>query len=654
MVEDYGYAGKILRLDLSAGSVAHVPTEDYSSRFVGGRGIAAKIYWDEVSPDVGPFDPDNRLLFFIGPLAGFPALAGSRWTVCGKSPIAEPVGFSYCNLGGHWGARLKFAGYDGIVVQGRSEKPVYILIEDGAVQTRDAGFLWGKGAAEVRNALKAELGNSVRVVAIGPAGEHLVPLATLLADNDASGSCGFGAVMGSKNLKAIAVRGEGSVKAARPDRLREISNHIRKVRKGRLREILSAVEPAGGRVGLAFTSLGLPPNMRWDPCYGCIRGCERAILKLPDGTKGKHLCGSAVFYERRARRYYGDPKEVPFRANRLCDDYGLDSHAIDGVMMWLSRCYRAGIFTDDNTGIPLSQMGSLEFIETLVRKMALREDFGEVLAQGIVKAASMVGKGTDKLITDYIPKAGQPPPYDPRLYITNALLYATETRMPIQLIHEVGLLIVQWLRWLNHDEGAYVSSSLVRAIAEKFWGSEVAGDFSTYEGKALAAKKIQDRGYAKESLILCDLYWPMQHFESSDDHLGDPSLESQVFSAVTGKEVDEEGLYRLGERVFNLQRAIMVREGHRGREDDRLPEAYFTIPLKSFVANPECLVPGKDGEVITRRGAVVDREKFEEMKTEYYGLRGWDADTGWLRRAKLEELGLKDVADRLAGAGKLL
>jgi aldehyde:ferredoxin oxidoreductase len=488
------------------------------------------------------------------------------------------------------------------------------------------------------------------VVAIGPAGEHLVPLATLLADNDASGSCGFGAVMGSKNLKAIAVRGSGSVKAARPDRLREISNYIHKVRKGLPRQILSAFGATEGLLGLSLVS-ALPSNMRWDPCYGCIRGCGRAVLELPDGSRGKQLCESGVFYALRARRYYGDPKEIPFRANRLCDDYGLDSQAMDGVIIWLSRCYRAGILNDDNTGIPLSQIGSLEFIETLVRKTALREDFGEVLAQGLAKAASIVGKGTDKLFTDYIPKAGQPLSYDPRLYITHTILHATEPRPPIQMLHDVGYLMIQWLRWVNQEEGAYISSSLVRAIAKKFWGSEVAGDFSTYEGKALAAKKIQDRGYAKESLILCDFYWPMQYFESSEDHLGDPTLESQVFSAVTGKEVDEEELYRLGERAFNLKRAIMAREGHRGREDDRLPEAFFTIPLKSFALNPECLVPGKDGELISRRGAVIDREKCEEMKTEYYQLRGWDAHTGGLTRANLEKLGLKDVADGLASMG---
>jgi aldehyde:ferredoxin oxidoreductase len=204
-----GYAGKILYIDLSTGAVTNIPTSDYSTRFLGGRGFAAKVYWDEMSPAVGSYDPENRLLFFTGPLAGFPALAGSRWTVCGKSPTTDREGFCYCNLGGHWGAHLRFAGYDGIVVHGKSPKPVYLLVQDSIVEIRDAGSLWGKGAAAARETLKAELGRSVRVVATGPAGEHLVPLATILADNDASGSCGFGAVMGSKNLKAIAVAGSG-------------------------------------------------------------------------------------------------------------------------------------------------------------------------------------------------------------------------------------------------------------------------------------------------------------------------------------------------------------------------------------------------------------------------------------------------------------
>jgi aldehyde:ferredoxin oxidoreductase len=198
-----------------------------------------------------------------------------------------------------------------------------------------------------------------------------------------------------------------------------------------------------------------------------------------------------------------------------------------------------------------------------------------------------------------------------------------------------------------------MSSSFFRDIARTFWGSEIAGDLSTYEGKAMAAKKIQDREYVKESLVVCDFYWPMFYFENTEDHRGDPTLESQVYSAVTGNEMDEEALNRVGERIFNLQRAVRVREGLRGRQDDWIPEAYFTVPLKMFVANPECLVPGRDGEVTSRKGEVVDRDKFEEMKTEYYRLRGWDTETGLQTKKKLEELGLSDIAGELEKGGFL-
>jgi len=200
---------------------------------------------------------------------------------------------------------------------------------------------------------------------------------------------------------------------------------------------------------------------------------------------------------------------------------------------------------------------------------------------------------------------------------------------------------------------AFPTTQTVRAIAEKFWGSELAADFSTYEGKALAAKKIQDRGYAKECLILCDWLWPMLHLEFSEDHVGDPTLESKIVSAVTGNELDEEGLNRIGERVFNLQRAIHVREGHKGRESDRISEQAYTVPLEYDMPNPQCLLPGKDGEVICRKGAVVDREQFEKMKDEYYQLRQWDVATGFQTKSQLDDLGLKEVAQELQKRGLL-
>jgi aldehyde:ferredoxin oxidoreductase len=646
----FGYAGKILRVDLSSGSTAQVPTSDYADRFLGGRGIATRVYWDEVSPETKPLDPENRLIFASGPLCGLPAVGGSRWEVCGKSP--GPERFCYCNLGGRWGAELKFAGYDGIIVQGKSERPVYLFLHDGAVELRDASALWGKGSIESREALKAELGNSVRVVAIGPAGENMASMATLLAENDASGSGGMGAVMGSKKLKAVAVGGGGKgVNVSQPDRLRELTSEYRD---------LGRDFPSDGWEYLSRWSRDpmldprvVPgPEMKKQPCYGCLGRCARKVYVSQNGREGKFICHSAFFYQPWAETYYGDWNDVPFYANKLCDSYGLDAVAIDLMISWIDLCHKAGILTERDTGLPLSRLGSLEFIEDLVRKVSLREGFGDTLAGGAVKAAEAIGP-TAREMVDKAGHLSEPGyhPYGPRLYITNALLYAMEPRTPIQQLHEVGLVLAKWAAGTKGL--TTVTSDVVRTVARKFWGGEVAGDFSTYEGKALAARKIQDRQYADECLIMCNFLWPITDCAQCEEQVGDPALEGKILAAVLGNEIDEAGLYRIGERVFNLQRAILVREGHRGRDFDKLPEFFHSLPLDYDQANPECLVPGKGGELTSRKGATVDRGQFEKMKDEYYGLRGWDAATGLQTRASLEKLDLKDVADDLERRGLL-
>lgn len=273
MAGESGYAGKILRVDLSSGRISYFPTIDYADRFLGGRGIAAKLYWDEVSPNIRAFDAENRLIFMTGPLAGFTGLAGSRSQVCGKSPAITPESFSYASVGGSWGVELKFSGYDGIVIQGKSDKPVYLLIQDSIAEIKDASALWGKNSAETREVLKGELGSSVKVLATGPAGENMVSFATFLADDDSSGTGGFGAVMGSKKLKAIAVRGSGKVVAANPERLRELTAYVRKLARDR-----TIVPPTPG------------PQRKRHACYGCIAGCQRSIFELGSGEKGKALC----------------------------------------------------------------------------------------------------------------------------------------------------------------------------------------------------------------------------------------------------------------------------------------------------------------------------------------------------------------------------
>lgn len=643
----FGYAGRILRVDLSSHAAMDLPIAQYTDHYVGGRGFGVRLYWDEVPTECRASDPENRLIFTTGPLAGVPVIGGSRWQVCGKSPASTPNQFSYCNLGGRWGADLKFAGYDGIVVQGRSDKPSYILVRGDRVEIRDASALWGLGAIETRRSLKSELGRSARVVAIGPAGENQCAMASLLADNDASGSGGLGAVMGSKRLKAVAVLGANvKVEIAQPERVQTLTRYYRELQR-------IPIPASSYRLSKTLTP-SLRDRMKRDPCYGC-GGCFRSTYESNSGEKGKYMCHSALFYQPWVARYYGSWNDVAFHATKLVDSFGLDSKVIDRMISWLGMCYEAGILNDGNTGIPISRIGSSEFIETLVRKISFRDGFGDILSGGLEAAAAAVGCGSEELLAavGYIGKPEYKDVYGPRLYITHAIFYAVEPRLPMQQLHEIGTLIPKWLLWVNGREGAVVSSDVVRSIAAKFWGSEIAADFSTYEGKALAASKIQDRQYAKECLILCDYLWPITELGTPGSHVGDPTLESKLLSAVTGCERSEVDLYRIGERVFNLQRATLVMEGHRGKDFDVIPGHCHTEPLQYDQLNPECLVPGKEGQVISRRGAIVNRTEFDLMRKEYYALRGWDTATGFQTQGTLDSLGLTDVAFTLEKRGLL-
>ena len=635
MAGEFGYAGKILRVDLSSASMSDVPTSDYADRFVGGRGIAAKIYWDEVPPEAEAFDPENRLLFMTGPMAGYPGISGSMSQICGKSPATNPEQFFYSNMGGSWGAHLKFTGYDGVVVNGKSEKPVYLLVQDGKAELRDASGLWGKDGAEAREILKRELGNSARVLTIGSAGENLVTFATTLADEDAA--AWGAAIMGSKKLKAIVVRGKGNrPPVANPEKLKELQKYLRGCKYG-----------AGyGATFLDIASL----TKKQQICYGCVRGCGRSTSETADGVKAKFMCGAAFFYRFPADDYYGKQTEVPFQATRLCHNYGLDTYVMTAMLKWLTDGYNAGILTEENTGLPLSKYGSWEFIEALVKKISLREGFGDVLAQGLHQAADAIGGRAEELATDYLDKNGQRMVYGPRLYNACGIFYATEPRMTLPTLHEICIPLIRWKEWVDGAEGAYMSYDMLREIGRRFWGSELAYDFSTYEGKAIAAKRIQDKIRAEECLILCAFFYPLRSIAPTETHEGDPTIESKLYSAVTGNEVDEEGLNRIGERVFNLERAVLMREDPRGRWVDELPEFCFTVPKASESLNAELLVPGKDGEPITKKGTMVDREKFAHMMGEYYELRGWDK-SGLQTKQKLVELDLGDVAEGLAQRG---
>jgi aldehyde:ferredoxin oxidoreductase len=628
-----GYAGEILKVDLSAGAIEKLPTSDYAGRFLGGKGIAARLYWEMVPPQTRAFDPGNVFICVNGPLAGFTGFASSRWLACGKTAAGDPESFSWGNLGGNWGNKLKYAGYDGLVVQGKAEKPVYLYIHDGQVETRDALHLWGKNTFETSDALKAELGQAVSVLAIGQAAENMVVFATVLADQGASGSGGTGSIMGSKNLKAIVVAGDKKAVPADPERLNKLAGFL---------------QPSKGNFVLPWI---IPGRTRQQPCSGCGLGCPRQSY-TENGRRYKLYCQQVDVYRRPALKYHDGWDDVILLATRLCDGYGLDCSVTQAMIEWLIRCYKEGVLREKATGLPLSKIGGAEFIEVLTRKLAYREGFGDILAGGTLRAAEKLG-GRAKELTGYsvMNRTNEVIDYDPRLLLHNALLLATEPRKPVYPDHETINLLFIWLNWAGMAGKSVLSPEFTREVSAKYWGSIEAGDYTTYAGKALAAKRIQDRSYAFESLVLCNSHWPGL-FKTNPEIAG-PTLAAQILSAVTGREIDEAELERIGERIFNQLRAVMVRQGWEGRTDDRLLEHQHEKPLEYLRYNRDCKVIGKESEITSRKGTVVGRTEFEALKDEYYTLRGWDVGTGLPTRATLNELQLDDVADDLDERGAL-
>ena len=636
-MEHHGYAGKILLVDLNQRNFMEISSEPYVDKFVGGRGLLVKLFWDLVPADADAFDPRNALICASGPVTGFTGLAGCRWVIGGKSPARDPQMFSYGNLGGRWGIALKAAGYDALAVTGKSAAPVTVFVHDGTVEFKDAADLWGKTSFDAQERLQNELGKHTGILTIGPAAENGVVFATALADAGASVSGGIGAILGSKNLKAVCVAGTGKPEAAHPEKVKEIADFVQRVRHA----TFDAPSP------WSIPGLTVP-----QPCTGCGVGCTRQSYKLEDGRRYKSFCQASGFYAFPATPYRGSRGDVPLAATRLCDGYGLDSAAMAGLIGWLGACSREGVLTGKETGLSLDEFGSPAFMEKLVTMLARREGFGDVLAKGTIKAAEEVGGRATELISRSIAtRTNENKDYDPRLILTTALMLATEPRKPISQLHGVsGNILISWTAWARGDEGAFFSTDDLREAGRRFWGGELAADFSTYEGKGRAAKVVQDRVYAQESLILCDVHWPMTVTSKDfpDGHVGDPSLESRLYSAITGRETTEQELYRKGETIFNLQRAALLRHGWGGRDGDRVLDYFFTEPLQKgeVFFNADGIMPGRDGELISRLGMTLDRDGYETMLADYYRLRGWNAD-GYPTRARLIELGLEDAANEL-------
>jgi len=644
-MKEFGYSGEILKVDLSGGSTSRLPANEYTDKYIGGRGLAARLYWEMAPAAVKSGDPENCLICAAGPVTGFFGLAGCRWIMSGKSPAREPESYTYGNLGGKFGPTLKAAGYDALVVTGRAQKPVYIFLHDGVVETRDASELWGKTTFDTADRLHEIHGKGVSVLSIGPAAENRVVFATALADGGASISSGLGSVLGSKLLKAIVVAGAGKPVAAYPEKLEQLIAGMREMR---------------GSVFQGPSPWGVPGITVRENCYGCGIGCNRQSYIADNERRYKSFCQATGVYSKPVIDYYGRINhEVRMKAMRLCDAYGLDTVVMNPMILWLIDCFREGLLSEEQTGLPLAKAGSEEFITVLTEKIARREGFGELLAEGSLKTAQALGGKAGKLLSKYIAtNANETKDYDPRLILTTGLFYATEPRRPVSQLHAVaGNTLIMWCNWLKGAPGAFLSTGDMIELSKRFWGGPLGADFSTYEGKALAAKTVQDRSHVQESLILCDVHWPMNltSAEYHGGHVGDSSLESQIFSAITGKQTSEQELYVFGERMGNVQRAILLRQGWGGRKGDRLLDYFFQEPLKQgdIFYNPDALMPGPRGEIISKIGSIVDHAEFERVKGEYYQLRGWDSDTGYPSRSKLEQLGLKDVCEDLDSRGLL-
>ena len=673
MADWHSWVGKVLDVDLTSEKITRVPSDKYFPNFLGGRGLEAKVIWDDVPEGTKAFDPENRLIFAPSALTGTNSPMNGRWNIGALSP-SHPYEYpSSSAIGGHWGAELKFAGYDGVIVHGKASRPVYLLIRDESVEIRNASNYWGLNAIGGQKRLAADIAAegsfpdmgekpetgrydaiNIRSVIIGPAGENSSRIACIMHDSgDCAGQGGFGGVMGSKNLKAISVRGTGAVKAADPQRMMET---VYKIRKMLRYKAFPVIPPFGGPGGIYGGNPSILTGFvkRTDSCFGCQVAC-RGFFDVPDtdgkgSPPGQAQCVQLQMYNNWegigpvapphpdfAGREQG---ETAWYGVRLADELAINSFELMGILSWLWACWKEKIFGstqaefEANTGIPkIEDMGSKEFADKLFGMIAYREgEFGELLAEGTHRAAQKLkekfGNRVWELYEERFVAHGQRQHW---FYIGNPKGPADPTGFP----NPIGQLM-----WAMGSRDPYSNASFTRVpfgsteLSEHIYGTAEAANPFNYDGKAQAASISYNRGCMNDSIGFCDWFFPILKVEpffaedeEGDEHkVSDLTIEAQVFSAATGIEKTIDDLMKDASRIVNLERAIMVRMGRR-RENDTFNEYYFNHPDK--------------------RGNPIDRAAWEKVKDDFYAYVGWDPKTGIPTRAKLEELDLKDVADTL-------
>jgi len=616
-----GYLGKILRINLTAGKWKEesVP-EDWMKKYLGGSGFAARILYDELPLGIDGLSPENKLIFMTGPLTGTFFPNSGRWAAFGKSPLTTAI-WGEAHSGGIWGPELKYAGFDGIIVEGKAEKPVYLWIHDGKVEIKDAKHIWGKDVFDTDAIIKEELGDeTVKSIYIGPAGEKLVRLACIM-DNlyRAAGRCGLGAVMGSKNLKAIACRGGKDIEIVDPEKfMKAVDIILDKMKDNAITgnalptygtNVLTNIINAAGAWPVYNFQQGWHPEawkdsgeMLRDTILVKNRGCRFCWIRCARYSAIKSgpyagVVGEGPEYE--TVWAFGGQCGI-FRldaiqaANMLCNKYGIDTISTGNIIGWAMELYDRGIITDaDTEGIPLT-FGNHEAMVEFTRRIALREGkLGDILAEGWLKAAEKIGKGSERLIMGV--KGLGLPAYEPRGVWGHALSYATSIRGGCHL-------------------RAYMIAPEILGVPKKM-------DPLTAEGKAEMLKFFQEYFAMIDSALVCKFV----SFALTPDDF------ASALTPLTGFKFTGEELLKIGERVWNLERMIQCREGV-GRKDDTLPDR--------ATKEPAPVGPAKGKTV-----------PLELMLDEHYKLRGWDIKTGIPTPAKLRELGLdKEAKD----AAKLL
>jgi aldehyde:ferredoxin oxidoreductase len=601
-----GYSGKILRVDLTNGAIQSQLLDDSTvKKFIGGRGYGAKILYDENPSGVDPFDPDNRIIFFTSPFLGTNIPCSVKPCAVTKSPLSQTILMSLS--GGYFGTELKFTGYDGIVITGRAERPVYIQIHNEEVHIKDASFVWGKDTIETQELLKEAFGDKkARIVTIGPAGEKLVRFASAINERRAFGRGGLGAVMGAKQLKAVVVRGTKPVNIFDKDGFDTIVKELRERFKSEEAKVFSRYGTSG--VVHIVDAMGIFPTRNYQDgnfkgrskidgeareafvekhvtCYACPVGCSVLTVATDEPYKGIRSEGPE--YETLwsfGSQCGNDSLSAIIAAENLCDRYGLDTISAGNSIGFAMECFEKGIITEEDTdGLEL-RFGNHEVMVEMVRKIGNRNGFGEILGEGVYRASQKIGKDSDKLAMHV--KGSEMCGYDPRGAMGQGLSYAT---CPRGADHQKGL------------------------IRQEVFGKPPLVDRFAIEGKAQLVKEIQDEMAFLDAMGICC-------FLTRRDITG-PADYAKLFRCVTGIEFTEQDVWTVGERIYNLERLFNQKEGF-SRKDDTLPERFLSEPLRK---GPSA-------------GYTVP---IQQLLDDYYRVRFWDTN-GSPMKTILVKLGLKD------------